>query len=112
MDLIPSDFAQRPKKPYRAPISRCFLGETFHPYVDDLLSEKNLREKGHFHPGKVTKLVDKIRRNDGHLLSERENMGLIGILSTQLLDEMFIKNFPYHSIVEPENVKIYDFRSK
>ena len=27
-DLIPPDFAQRPKQPYRAPISRCFFGET------------------------------------------------------------------------------------
>jgi hypothetical protein len=39
-------------------------------------------------------------------------MGLIGILSTQLLDEMFIKNFPYHPVVEPEEVKVYDFRTK
>ena len=109
-DLIPPDFAQRPKQPYRAPISRCFFGDKPLPYVEELLSEHKVREKGYFNPGKVTKLVDKIRRQDGHLLSERENMGLIGILSTQLLDEMFIKNFPYHSIVEPENVKIYDYR--
>jgi asparagine synthase (glutamine-hydrolysing) len=106
-DWIPSDLANRPKQPYRAPISRCFFGEHPLPYVEDLLSEQSLRSKGYFNPGKVTKLVEKIRLQDGHLLSERENMGLIGILSTQLLDEMFIKNFPYHSIVEPENVKVY-----
>jgi asparagine synthase (glutamine-hydrolysing) len=112
VDLMPPDFAQRPKQPYRAPISRCFFGESPLPYVEELLSEESLREKGYFHPGKVTKLVEKIRRQDGRLLSERENMGLIGILSTQLLDEMFIKNFPHQPIVEPENVKIYDFRSR
>lgn len=110
-DWIPSDLANRPKQPYRAPISRCFFGETPLPYVEDLLSEQSLREKCYFHSGKVTKLIDKIRRQDGRLLSERENMGLMGILSTQLLDDMFIKNFPYHNIVEPDNVKIYDFRS-
>jgi asparagine synthase (glutamine-hydrolysing) len=26
--LLPPDFAQRPKQPYRAPISRCFFGHT------------------------------------------------------------------------------------
>ncbi len=108
--LMPPDFAQRPKQPYRAPISRCFFGDSPLPYAEDLLSEESLREKGYFHPGKVTKLVDKIRRQDGHLLSERENMGLIGILSTQLLDEMFIKKFPFRTIVRPEDVKVYDFR--
>jgi asparagine synthase (glutamine-hydrolysing) len=111
-DVIPLELAKRPKHPYRAPISRCFFGDHHHEYVEDLLSESSLKEKGYFHPGKVSNLVDKILRQDGQLLSERENMGLIGILSTQLLDEMFIKNFPYHSIIEPEHVKVYDFRTR
>jgi len=111
-DVIPSELANRPKHPYRAPISRCFFGDHSLAYVDDLLSERSLKEKGYFNPIKVTKLVEKVRRQDGQLLSERENMGLIGILSTQLLDEMFIKNFPYHPIIEPEQVKVYDFRSR
>jgi len=111
-DLIPPDLAQRPKQPYRAPISRCFFGETPLSYVDDLLTEESLRKKGYFEADRVRKLIDKIRRQDGRLLSERENMALTGILSTQLLDEMFIKNFPFHPVMEPENVKVYDFSSK
>ncbi len=111
-DLIPRELAYRQKQPYRAPASRCFFGDHKLDYVDELLSEESLRDKGYFHPGKVSKLVDKIHRQKGHLLSERENMGLIGILSTQLLDELFIRNFPYRQVVEPENVKVYDFRSK
>jgi asparagine synthase (glutamine-hydrolysing) len=111
-DVIPPELANRPKHPYRAPISRCFFGNHALPYVDDLLSERSLKEKGYFQPTKVTKLVEKVRRQDGQLLSERENMGLIGILSTQLMDEMFIKNFPYHPVIEPEHVKVYDFRTK
>jgi asparagine synthase (glutamine-hydrolysing) len=110
-DLIPRELAYRQKQPYRAPISRCFFGEEALPYVEDLLSETSLREKGYFHAGKVSKLVDKIRRQQGQLLSERENMALIGILSTQLLDEMFIKDFPHKSIVLPEQVTVYDRRS-
>lgn len=110
-DLIPSDLANRPKHPYRAPISRCFF-ETKLDYVDDLLSEGALKEKGYFDPVRVTKLVEKVRRQEGQLLSERENMGLIAMLSTQLADEMFIKNFPYVPIAEPNTVKVCDFRTK
>ncbi len=111
-DVIPPELANRPKHPYRAPISRCFFGDHHLTYVDDLLSDQTLKQKGYFHPAKVARLVDKIRRQNGQLLSERENMGLIGILSTQLLDEMFIRNFPYRPIVEPEHVKVHDFRTK
>ncbi|MBE0555887.1 MAG: asparagine synthetase B, partial [Proteobacteria bacterium] len=111
-DLIPRELAYRQKQPYRAPTGRCFFGSHKLAYVDELLSEQSLRDKGYFHPGKVSKLVDKIHRQEGQLLSERENMALIGILSTQLMDELFIKNFPYRQVVEPENVRVYDFRSK
>lgn len=111
-DLIPRELAYRQKQPYRAPVSRCFFGDHKLGYVDELLSEESLRDKGYFHPGKVSKLVDKIRRQEGRLLSERENMGLVGILSTQLVDELFIRKFPYRQVVEPENVKVYDFRAR
>lgn len=111
-DWIPADLANRPKQPYRAPISRCFFGDSSPEYAEDLLSEKSLREKGYFHPAKVSRLVDKIRKQEGHLRSERENMALIGILSTQLLDDLFISHFPNKAVVEPEEVKIYDFRKE
>jgi asparagine synthase (glutamine-hydrolysing) len=112
LDRIPSDLANRPKQPYRAPISRCFFGDSPLEYAEDLLSEGRLREKGYFHPGKVSRLVEKIRKQEGHLLSERENMALIGILSTQLLDEMFINKFPFDNIDVPGGTKVYDFRSE
>ncbi len=109
-DWIPADLANRPKQPYRAPISRCFFGDSPLEYAEDLLSAGRLREKGYFDPGKVSRLVEKTRKQEGHLLSERENMALIGILSTQLLDEMFIKKFPFADIHVPEDTKVYDFR--
>jgi asparagine synthase (glutamine-hydrolysing) len=90
--LIPSQLINRPKQPYRAPISQAFLGETRHEYVDELLSEKTIQEYGYFDPKKTTRLLKKCRQQKGTLLSERENMALVGILSTQLLDSLFIKN--------------------
>ena len=104
---MPPELAQRPKQPYRAPISRCFLGNQGQAYADDLLSEKALRESGYFDPGKVAKLAEKCRKQGGFLLSERENMALVGVLSTQLLDNMFIRHFPFYPVQEPGEVKTF-----
>jgi len=102
--LIPPELALRPKQPYRAPISRCFMGKQAPDYVEELLSPDSLRKAGYFDSGKVTRLVDKCRKQDGALLSERENMAVIGIISTQLLDHLFIRSSLPHKTSEAENV--------
>ena len=104
--LIPQDLALRPKQPYRAPISRCFMGRQAPDYVEELLSPELLKETGYFNHDKVSRLVDKCRKQEGALLSERENMALIGIISTQLLDRHFIRRFAHGSIPEADNVKV------
>ncbi|MGQ9647780.1 MAG: asparagine synthase (glutamine-hydrolyzing) [Thermodesulfobacteriota bacterium] len=106
-NLIPMELANRPKQPYRAPISRCFLGNHRPDYVSELLSGDALRQAGYFSPGKVTRLIEKCQKQEGYLLSERENMALVGILSTQLLDHLFIRNFPAYPICEPERLRIF-----
>jgi len=105
--MIPKELVDRPKQPYRAPISRCFLGDTRLDYVEELLSENVVRKKGYFNYNKVSKLVAKCRKHKGSLLSERENMALVGILSTQLLDHHFLQEFPVNSFQPPENMKIF-----
>jgi asparagine synthase (glutamine-hydrolysing) len=107
-DLIPPELAQRIKQPYRAPISRCFLGGHSLDYVEDLLSENALQRTGYFDPSKVARLLAKCRKQEGHLLSERENMAVVGIISTQLLDQLFIRHFPPNPIQEPEEVKRFE----
>ena len=77
-------------------------------YVEELLSESALTKAGYFDAARVARLVAKCRKQEGHLLSERENMALVGILSTQLVDHMFIKNFPAYPVKEPEDVKIFE----
>ena len=106
-ELIPQELARRPKRPYRAPISRCFLGNPSHEYVQELLSERGIKEAGCFDPQRVKALVDKCQRNEGKLLSERENMGLVGIISTQLLHHHFVSNFPPCPVVEPDHVQVF-----
>ena len=106
-DVIPRELVDRPKQPYRAPISKCFLGEERLDYVEELLSESALENTGYFDAGRVARLVAKCSKQEGQLLSERENMALVGVLSTQLVDHHFIKNFPAYPIHEPVDVKVF-----
>jgi asparagine synthase (glutamine-hydrolysing) len=94
---VPAQLIDRPKQPYRAPISRCFMGAQPPEYVLDLLSEAFLKHTGYFDPTKVQRLATKCRQQDGRLVSERENMALVAILSTLLLEHQFIQNFPSFS---------------
>jgi asparagine synthase (glutamine-hydrolysing) len=106
-DLLPPALARRPKQPYRAPISRCFFGSEPQEYVSDLLSAQAIRQSGYFDAVKVARLVEKCHKQAGFLTSERENMALVGILSTQLLDEMFVRHFSLPSSSALQEVKVY-----
>ena len=108
MGLIPPEIAQRPKQPYRAPISRSFLGNDCNSdYIEDLLSESSVRKSGYFDPIKVTRLIQKCQKQNGLLSSERENMALVGIISTELLHNMFVCQFPFYPQDDLKNVKVY-----
>ena len=105
--MIPDELVNRPKQPYRAPISRCFFGDRKLDYVDELMSERQIQEKGYFDPKKVARLIAKCRGRQGSLLSERENMALVGILSTQLLDQQFIRDFQACPASATSDPKVY-----
>ena len=110
--FVPRDIVERPKQPYRAPITRCFFGSKAPDYVDELLSEDGIENAACFDPGKVKSLVAKCRKAEGNLLSERENMALAGILSTQLLHHHFVQNFPKQPAVMPEKVRWFGERER
>ncbi|MGA6826502.1 asparagine synthase (glutamine-hydrolyzing) [Nitrospira sp. NS4] len=95
-DLIPRAIRNRHKQPYRAPDSQSFLaggkaGRLFE-YVEELLAPRAISEGGVFDAGSVGKLSEKARQ--GQIISVKDNMALVGILSTQLVVDQFIKNFP------------------
>jgi asparagine synthase (glutamine-hydrolysing) len=90
-DLVPQAIRRRPKQPYRAPITATFLGrEGGHSpaYVEELLSPTSLKRTGYFNPSAVESLLAKGRRRGG--LSEFESMALCGIISVQLLHQLFL----------------------
>lgn len=94
-DLVPPEVVRRTKQPYRAPEAASFLQPdgrgTCSDWVEELLAEKRLAHDGVFQPGAVRQLVDKIR--SGRAIGVKDNMALVGILSTQLLIEQFVNNF-------------------
>jgi asparagine synthase (glutamine-hydrolysing) len=94
--LIPPSITQRPKQPYRAPEGKSFLGggphkSTCHPYVEELLSPDRIQGDGIFNPAAVQKLVEKAQK--GQAIGIKDNMALVGILSTQLVIDQFINHF-------------------
>ena len=91
-DLIPESIRKRPKQPYRAPDAHSFIDTETQSarfeYVNHLLSAEKLQDNGLFQPEAVQRLVKKMEQ--GRAIGTRDNMALVGILSTQLLVEQMI----------------------
>ena len=85
--LVPASIQRRRKQPYRAPDGKSFVTEKW-GYVEDLLSSESVRKAGIFNPQSVAALFTKFK--NGRVISTRDNMALVGILSTQMLNEMFV----------------------
>jgi asparagine synthase (glutamine-hydrolysing) len=88
--LLPEAIRRRTKQPYRAPDSQSFFrGGRALDYVAELLDARRVREAGYFDPRAVEKLVAKCR--SGRAIGFGDNMALVGILSTMLVDELFVR---------------------
>lgn len=91
-DMLPASILKRTKQPYLAPDSKSFFAGAKTPdYVEELLSERSLKDSGYFDPKSVGLLVKKCR--NGAVSGFRDNMALVGVLSTQLLHSMFVTGF-------------------
>lgn len=86
---LPAIISERPKQPYRAPDSESFSGAGAPEYVERLLSAPALEASGYFDPPTVRKLAAKCRA--GGPIGAGDNMAFLGVLSTQLLDSMFVR---------------------
>ena len=93
--IVPDKIVNRPKQPYRSPDAVSFFGKDTPEYVDDLLSEKALRDSGLFDACAVKGLHLKCRQRASDkdvAFSNTDNMGLVGILSTQLVVDQLINH--------------------
>jgi len=89
--LIPPSIKRRSKQPYRAPEGKSFFPAKPLEYVRELLSEERIRRDGVFHPAAVARLMGKVQ--SGQAIGIKDNMALVGIISTQLLLEQFVNSF-------------------
>ena len=94
-DLIPPFLQRRPKQPYRAPEAQSFFdasgGTARCEWIEDLLSEEALGQSGIFNPRAVKRLASKARQ--GKVVGVKDGMGLVVVLSTQLMWRQFIDGF-------------------
>jgi asparagine synthase (glutamine-hydrolysing) len=84
---IPESIRKRYKQPYRAPEGKSFLQDT-DDYAQYLLSAESIRNWGVFNPQGVDALVAKFK--SGRAFSTKDNMALVGVLSTQILLDQFV----------------------
>ena len=91
--IVPDVITRRSKQPYRAPDAKCFVSPeskgTLPDYAEALLAPARLAEDGIFNPNAVGQLLAKVRA--GRAVSIRDNMAFVGVLSTQLVVDRFIR---------------------
>ena len=85
--LIPDSIKNRYKQPYRAPDGKSFLSSA--SYLDETLAPARIKEDGVFDSRSTSALIAKFK--SGRPTSVKDNMALVGILSTQLLLQKFVR---------------------
>jgi asparagine synthase (glutamine-hydrolysing) len=87
---LPESIRTRTKQPYRAPESTSFF-EQGQPvdYAAELMSPKRIDAAGLFDAVAVGKLFEKCRQ--GRAIGFGDNMAFVGILSTMLLHDQFVR---------------------
>jgi asparagine synthase (glutamine-hydrolysing) len=84
--LIPPSIQKRHKQPYRAPDGKSFFASN--SYLADMLSAERIEQDGIFDARSVSALVAKFK--SGRATGVKDNMALVGILSTQVLLQQFV----------------------
>ena len=85
--LVPDTIQRRPKQPYRAPDGKSFASDNW-SHLDTILSFDSVKSAGVFNPRAVSALVAKFASR--RPTSTKDNMALVGVISTQMLVELFI----------------------
>src|SRR5690606_7808899 len=86
---LPETILNRPKQAYRAPIRSTFVSDNMPTYLKQMLSRPAIERAAIFNPEHVEQLMAKMRSDKQ--VSEIDNMALTAILSTQILNDLFVK---------------------
>jgi len=89
--LLPKEIVSRYKQPYRAPDAPAFAEGEGSDYVQELLGAAAVESAGYFDVKRVGHLVKKVQ--SGRAIGAKDNMAFVGILSTQIWHQHFVKQF-------------------
>ena len=106
MGKIPPSITNRSKQAYRAPIISSLFAQKSPKYITEILSEELIKNYGIFNPEKVKSLITNIKQQKQ--ISEIDQMAIVGILSTQFLYKMFIKEPIITNVDYLSNYRILD----
>jgi len=84
---LPDQVVHRPKQAYRAPVASSLTSAKAPEYLREAISPEMLNKFGIFNQASVAKLLGKMQ--EGKTVTENDNMAVAGILSTQILMDMF-----------------------
>jgi asparagine synthase (glutamine-hydrolysing) len=89
--FVPAEILARPKQPYRAPDALAFAGSRCE-WIDEVAGPAAVSAAGVFAPAAAERLIAKCRAKgrDGQF-SNVDNMSVVGLLSTQLVFDQFIR---------------------
>jgi asparagine synthase (glutamine-hydrolysing) len=91
---LPAEIWQRPKQPYRAPMTTALFGPQAPDYVRELLGRECVDELGLVDPRAVGVLAERAFDRKGQLAGEREEMALVGALTLQALGRAYLVDLP------------------
>jgi asparagine synthase (glutamine-hydrolysing) len=95
---LPEAIWNRKKQPFRAPIARAVFGREGREQFADLLSPAAIASHGLCDTQSSALLLRRAERlEDGQSLGEREEMGLIGMLTLGMLERHFGSDFAAHA---------------
>ena len=97
---LPDSIRTRTKQPYRAPDSASFFDEG-RPvdYAAELMGKARIEEAGLFDATAVGKLFEKSRQ--GRAIGFGDNMAFVGVLSTMLLHDQFVRPATFAASAPP-----------
>jgi asparagine synthase (glutamine-hydrolysing) len=107
-DILPDSILNRQKHPFRAPIKNSLLNNNLQ-FVDYYLSDEKLKSYSLFNPSMVKLLRNKLTKAEK--ASEFDNMALVGILTTQIVKDIFIDNFDENTSIPLTFDIVFDRRS-
>ncbi len=95
LELVPEAILDRPKQPYRAPDALSFAAPEAQEWMAEVAGPGAVKDAGCFEPAAVAQLLAKCRtRAASGQFSNADNMGVVGVLSTQLVYDRFVRRRP------------------